>query len=387
LFPSRQGRGLRGLSASLKAMSSDTSKVFLTPRLARRLAAVVSANLTPGGSRSPSQSPSKEPLSGEGRVEDKKEDKEGLQASSEQSPPPSTPPTRSPSISASSSSSSSSSPALEPAGELRREPMNVYNLNAIIREQVQRWRSRSSSLLSFRPLVSSPPLPSPPLGEVPPAGSGHVSAAVSTKSCSQGTGPSAGQGQRELLGGDPEAQISAQHQEGADRHPQTGAQGEQTGETHDADVWRVDSMILTWIITFWTVKHVVKMFWLWLLVRHSDSLYQNCHKYVSSPWPHVKSNNAGIKESATEYGWSIEKHKPVNAVQQYCNNIHPVYFVQPTITNDKCASEGFTICSHTTSLTFDLTSDQEQLPRNRKKVKKPTGEQQRRIPLQDRQKQ
>ncbi|XP_056280506.1 protein bicaudal D homolog 1-like isoform X2 [Pseudoliparis swirei] len=133
----RQGRGLRGLSASLKAMSSDTSKVFLTPRLARRLAAVVSANLTPGGSRSPSQSPSKEPLSGEGRVEDKKEDKEGLQASSEQSPPPSTPPTRSPSISASSSSSSSSSPALEPAGELRREPMNVYNLNAIIREQVK----------------------------------------------------------------------------------------------------------------------------------------------------------------------------------------------------------------------------------------------------------
>jgi len=26
----------------------------------------------------------------------------------------------------------------------------------------------------------------------------------------------------------------------------------------------------------------------------------------------------------------------------------------------KCASEGFTICSHTTSLTFDLTSDQEE---------------------------
>jgi len=43
-----------------------------------------------------------------------------------------------------------------------------------------------------------------------------------------------------------------------------------------------------------------------------------------------------------------------------------------------------------TSLTFDLTSDQEKLPRNRrkktftgKKVKKPSGEQQRRIPLQD----
>ncbi|XP_034381708.1 protein bicaudal D homolog 1-like [Cyclopterus lumpus] len=113
----RQGRGLRGLSASLKAMSSDNSKVFLTPRLARRLAA--------------------EPLSGEGRVEEKKGDKEDLQVPSEQSLPPSTPPTCSPSISASSSSSSSSSPALEPAGELRREPMNVYNLNAIIREQVK----------------------------------------------------------------------------------------------------------------------------------------------------------------------------------------------------------------------------------------------------------
>ncbi|XP_078137570.1 protein bicaudal D homolog 1-like [Sander vitreus] len=44
---------------------------------------------------------------------------------------------RASSISASSSSSSSSSPALEPAGELRREPMNIYNLNAIIREQVK----------------------------------------------------------------------------------------------------------------------------------------------------------------------------------------------------------------------------------------------------------
>uniref|UniRef100_A0A667ZQT8 Bicaudal D homolog 1a n=1 Tax=Myripristis murdjan TaxID=586833 RepID=A0A667ZQT8_9TELE len=50
---------------------------------------------------------------------------------------PRTPPTGSPSISASSSSSSSSSPALEPAGELRKEPMNIYNLNAIIRDQVK----------------------------------------------------------------------------------------------------------------------------------------------------------------------------------------------------------------------------------------------------------
>jgi len=36
-----------------------------------------------------------------------------------------------------------------------------------------------------------------------------------------------------------------------------------------------------------------------------------------------------------------------------------VYFVQPNITNfgytKKCASEGFTTCTHTTSLTFDLS--------------------------------
>ncbi|XP_034719052.1 protein bicaudal D homolog 1-like isoform X2 [Etheostoma cragini] len=133
----RQGRGLRGLSACLKAMSSDNSKVLLTPRLARRLAAVASTTFTPGESRSPSQSPSKEPLSGEVGGGEKEGDKEGLQVLSEQSLPLCTPPTHSPSISASSSSSSSSSPALEPAGELRREPMNIYNLNAIIREQVK----------------------------------------------------------------------------------------------------------------------------------------------------------------------------------------------------------------------------------------------------------
>uniref|UniRef100_A0A8P4GLK7 Protein bicaudal D homolog 1-like n=1 Tax=Dicentrarchus labrax TaxID=13489 RepID=A0A8P4GLK7_DICLA len=119
----RQGRGLRGLSASLKAMSSDNSKVLLTPRLARRLAAVASTTSSPGQSRSPSESPSKEPLSREGGREEKELDREGLQVPSEQSLPPCTPPTRSPSIS--------------PAGELRREPMNIYNLNAIIRDQVK----------------------------------------------------------------------------------------------------------------------------------------------------------------------------------------------------------------------------------------------------------
>ncbi|XP_065807385.1 protein bicaudal D homolog 1 isoform X6 [Labrus bergylta] len=143
----RQGRGLRGLSASLKAMSSDNSKVLLTPRLARRLAAVASSTLTPAESRSPSESPSREPLSREGGKEEKEGDRESLQVPSEQSLPP----TRSPSISASSSSSSSSSPALEPAGELRREPMNIYNLNAIIRDQVKHLqRAVDRSLLLSR---------------------------------------------------------------------------------------------------------------------------------------------------------------------------------------------------------------------------------------------
>ncbi|XP_061618892.1 protein bicaudal D homolog 1-like isoform X7 [Phyllopteryx taeniolatus] len=134
----RQGRGLRGLCASLKAMSADNSKVLLTPRLARRLATATSTTSTSGESRSPSESPSKEPLSGVSRGRDSKEgEKELLRGQSEQSVTPCSPPTRSPSISASSSSSSSSSPALEPAGELRREPMNIYNLNAIVRDQVK----------------------------------------------------------------------------------------------------------------------------------------------------------------------------------------------------------------------------------------------------------
>ncbi|XP_042083714.1 protein bicaudal D homolog 1, partial [Haplochromis burtoni] len=145
----RQGRGLRGLSSSLKAMCTDNSKVLLTPRLARRLAAVASTTSTPGESRTPSESPSKEPLHGGSR----RVEKEVLQVPSEQSLPPSTPPTRSSSISASSSSSSSSSPAMEPAGELRREPMNIYNLSAIIRDQVkhlQRAVDRSLQLSKQR---------------------------------------------------------------------------------------------------------------------------------------------------------------------------------------------------------------------------------------------
>ncbi|XP_068611554.1 protein bicaudal D homolog 1-like [Brachionichthys hirsutus] len=131
----RQGRGLQAISSSLKSLSPDNSKVLITPRLPRRLAsASTSTPSTTGESQSPSESPSKLPLSGKGRRQDRK----GLQVSYEQSLAPSTPSSPSPSISASSSSSlSSSSPAREPDGEFRGEPMNIYNLSAIIRDQVK----------------------------------------------------------------------------------------------------------------------------------------------------------------------------------------------------------------------------------------------------------
>lgn len=149
MYSCRQGKGLRGLTASFKAMSSDNSKVLLTPRLARRLASIASAGSTSVDLRSPSSSPSREPLCGDGgqQLKKKQRDSEGLQMSSEQSQPPGTPPTRSPSMSASSSSSSSSSPAIEPTGELRREPMNIYNLNSIIRDQVLHGGNFLSSFL------------------------------------------------------------------------------------------------------------------------------------------------------------------------------------------------------------------------------------------------
>jgi len=44
--------------------------------------------------------------------------------------------------------------------------------------------------------------------------------------------------------------------------------------------------------------------------------------------------------------------------------LYSVYVVQPNITISEFASEGFTIWTHTTSLTFDLTSDQKPLPNN-----------------------
>jgi len=48
-----------------------------------------------------------------------------------------------------------------------------------------------------------------------------------------------------------------------------------------------------------------------------------------------------------------------------CLGFNSLHFIRSNITKKKCASAGFTICTHTTSLTFDLTSDQEKLPQNR----------------------
>jgi len=73
---------------------------------------------------------------------------------------------------------------------------------------------------------------------------------------------------------------------------------------------------------------------------------------------------------------------PLSSIQ-----FNSVYFVKPNITNYKLASGGLTICTHITSLSQDLTLNQEKLPRYRKnpfmgnKLNKPSGEQQTRIPL------
>jgi len=80
------------------------------------------------------------------------------------------------------------------------------------------------------------------------------------------------------------------------------------------------------------------------------------------------------------------KEKGERPLQKF--NFNSIQFIlcHPISQNYKFALKGFTICTHTTSLTVDLTLDQEQLPKNPftgKKGKKPSGEQKRRIPLQD----
>ncbi|XP_059360747.1 protein bicaudal D homolog 1-like isoform X5 [Carassius carassius] len=111
----RQGRTPMRISTP-GHKGQDDHRVLLTPRLARRLAAINATTSTE--SRSLSDSPSKEPLN------------------AEQSPVRT--PLGSPVVSASSSSSSSSpAPESVTGSDLRREPTNIHHLNAIIRDQIK----------------------------------------------------------------------------------------------------------------------------------------------------------------------------------------------------------------------------------------------------------
>ncbi|XP_044049685.1 protein bicaudal D homolog 1 isoform X4 [Siniperca chuatsi] len=117
----RQSRVTR--SGSLKG--SDDPRALLSPRLARRLAAA-SAACSSESLRSPLDSPSKDPHHGE------------TTANTMDSPSCHSSPTRNPTGSPVISISPCPSPVpSEAGGDLRKEPMNIYNLNAIIRDQIK----------------------------------------------------------------------------------------------------------------------------------------------------------------------------------------------------------------------------------------------------------
>ncbi|XP_073328382.1 protein bicaudal D homolog 1 isoform X1 [Pagrus major] len=117
----RQSRVTR--SGSLKG--SDDPRALLSPRLARRLAAV-SAACSSEPPRSPMDSPSKDGHHNETTTNTT--DPPSLHSSPTRNPP------GSPVISISPCPSPVPS---EAGGDLRKEPMNIYNLNAIIRDQIK----------------------------------------------------------------------------------------------------------------------------------------------------------------------------------------------------------------------------------------------------------
>ncbi|XP_038856564.1 protein bicaudal D homolog 1 isoform X1 [Salvelinus namaycush] len=121
----RQSRNTR--SGSLKG--SEDPRALLSPRLARRLAAV-NAGFSEAP-RSPMDSPSKDPPSGDNGTTGRESPAPGSQGNPTRSP------IGSPVINSSNGSPSSSSVPLEACGDLRKEPMNIYNLNAIIRDQIK----------------------------------------------------------------------------------------------------------------------------------------------------------------------------------------------------------------------------------------------------------
>lgn len=118
----RQSRITR--SSSLKG--SDDPRALLSPRLARPLAAAASAACSPDPPRSPSDSPSKDAHHNETTAHPA--DSSSCHSS------PSRSLTGSPAISI---SRCPSPLPTDTGGDLRKEPMNVYNLNAIIRDQIK----------------------------------------------------------------------------------------------------------------------------------------------------------------------------------------------------------------------------------------------------------
>lgn len=119
----RQSRVTR--SGSLKG--SDDPRALLSPRLARRLAAA-SAACSSEPPRSPLDSPSKDAHQSE------------TTTNAADSPSCHSSPTRNPSVTGSPVISISPCPSPVPSeagGDLRKEPMNIYNLNAIIRDQIK----------------------------------------------------------------------------------------------------------------------------------------------------------------------------------------------------------------------------------------------------------
>ncbi|KAL3061915.1 hypothetical protein OYC64_009937 [Pagothenia borchgrevinki] len=118
----RQSRITR--SGSLKG--SDDHRALLSPRLARRLAAASAACSSSEPPRSPMDSPTKDAHHNE------KTTNQGESTSCHSSP------TRNPMGSPSISISPCPSPVpSEAGGDLRKEPMNIYNLNPIIRDQIK----------------------------------------------------------------------------------------------------------------------------------------------------------------------------------------------------------------------------------------------------------
>ncbi|XP_012994209.3 protein bicaudal D homolog 1 isoform X3 [Esox lucius] len=121
----RQSRNTR--SGSLKG--PEDPRALLSPRLARRLAAV-NAGLSESP-RGPADSPSKDPPgrdNGAAGRESPAPDGQGCPTHS---------PTGSPVMNHSNGPPSSAPMPFEAGGDLRKEPMNIYNLNAIIRDQIK----------------------------------------------------------------------------------------------------------------------------------------------------------------------------------------------------------------------------------------------------------